>query len=1016
MMNYANRLASFLRIHSNESRMVALVTGMMFFASAGGAIGSPGVEALFYARFGVQFLPYMYIALGIATLVASLLISTILGRVSARRLYVSLPLILGALLVAARVLLESDFLWFYPLLWLGMNMFWILQSLFAWGLAGEVCDSRQAKRLFPLFGAGGIFGLTLGGLVTQPLVSWLGAENLLLVWVVGLILTFLLARTLMSTFKLSYRRKPRRSAGMLDEILSGYRFARRSPLLRWMAIAAVFFAILYYSLVFPFSKAAAANFPDENVLAGFLGLFNGISSGAAILASLLLANRIYARFGFMASILVYPILYLTGFAILFIFGAFPVLVSLRFAQLLWSDGVSEGANQAMYNVVPVDQREQTRAFIRGVANQFGISLVGVILVIGEQTLQPQHMYLIGLGTAIVTTLLVWRARHAYGQAVLEALRAGQPHLFFSQEQPFGGFRQDAAAINAVLAGIHSSEVSVRRVSAEILGNLSLPRAIDAIVTALVDEDATVRAAVLRSIARANASSALLEVLVALDDPDPGVRLQGVETVRQLAGYPKGVVAHLEPLLNDPDPAVRSRVAAILLELGPHPQAESILIEMASEPDLSARLLAFKALADWGSQAAYDLAAESLNDPLPAIRAASATIMAHIDAQACLFPLVETLGDHDLSVRRAAAQALQGIGKPAVEPVVAALSHVDLENGALLALEGLPVSQSADDIQKYAHDRVAAALYYHDLWRAVQNPNQLDERLQLLADSLRDNSLRHAIHALKAIALLGDREGIALAIENLDSRDINQRANAIETLESLGQPDVVRPLLDLWEPGEEVRPPADEWMLRLLKDSDPWLRACAALVASDCAEDEVIGTELTRLADSDLNALVRESAANALNGDPKMETLATLSIMERILFLRKVPIFSGLPPADLKQIAEIAREQLFSEGQLIVEQGEPGYEMFIIVSGEVLVTVRQGDGKEAEIARRHAGDFVGEMAIISQEPRMASCIAATGVRTLSIDQEQFEGILRLRPETSLAVMRVLGDRLRERANH
>ena len=91
-------------------------------------------------------------------------------------------------------------------------------------------------------------------------------------------------------------------------------------------------------------------------------------------------------------------------------------------------------------------------------------------------------------------------------------------------------------------------------------------------------------------------------------------------------------------------------------------------------------------------------------------------------------------------------------------------------------------------------------------------------------------------------------------------------------------------------------------------------------------------------------------------------------------------------------------------------------MFIIVSGEVLVTVRQGDGKEAEIARRHAGDFVGEMAIISQEPRMASCIAATGVRTLSIDQEQFEGILRLRPETSLAVMRVLGDRLRERANH
>ncbi|HZD55680.1 MAG TPA: HEAT repeat domain-containing protein [Anaerolineales bacterium] len=1016
MMSYAARLASFFRIRSNESRMVALVTGMMFFASAGGAIGSPGIEALFYARFGVQFLPYMYIALGIATLAASLLISTVLGRVSARRLYVNLPLILGAVLGAARLLLAAGFNWFYPLLWLGMNMYWILQSLYSWGLAGEVCDARQAKRLFPLFGAGGIFGLTLGGLVTQPFVAWLGADNLLLIWVVGLLLSYVLARTLMGTSKIAYRRRPRRPTGMLDEILLGYRFARRSPLLHWMAIAAVLFAVLYYSLVFPFSKAAAANFPDEDVLAGFLGLFNGISSGAAILASLLLANRIYARFGFMTSILIYPLLYLTGFAILFVYGAFPVLVALRFTQLLWSDGVSEGANQAMYNVVPADQREQTRAFVRGVANQFGISLVGVILVIGQQTLRPQHMYLIGLSAAALTTFLVWRARHAYGQAVVDALRAGQPHLFFAEEQPFGGFRQDAAAIDAVLAGINSPEVAVRRVSAEILGNLSLPRATDAIVRALADEDATVRRAVLRSIARANAASALLEVLIALDDPDPGVRLQGVETVRQLAGYPKGVIVHLELLLGDPDPAVRSRVAAILLEIGPHPEAERILIEMASQEELHARLEAFKALADWGSQEAYDLAARSLDDPLPVVRAAAATIMAHIDARACLFPLVETLGDEDRSVRRAAAQALQGIGTPAVEPVVAALSDPQLESGALLALEGLPVSRSADAIQNYARDRVATALRYHDLWRSVGRSDRPDERLQLLADSLRDASLRYAIHALNAIALFGDREGIALAIENLDSNNMNQRANAIETLESLGQPEVVRPLLDLWESGERPEPSRSDWMQTLLDDPDPWLRACTAFIASDCVHEAKIQAQLATLAHSDPDALVRESAANALNGGPKMETLATLSIMERILFLRKVPIFSHLPPADLKQIAEIAREQLFSQGQVIVRQGEPGYEMFIIVSGEVQVSVKPGDGEEIEIARRHPGEFVGEMAIISQEPRMASLIAATEVRTLSIDQEQFEGILRLRPETSLAVIRVLGNRLRERAIH
>jgi CRP-like cAMP-binding protein len=53
-----------------------------------------------------------------------------------------------------------------------------------------------------------------------------------------------------------------------------------------------------------------------------------------------------------------------------------------------------------------------------------------------------------------------------------------------------------------------------------------------------------------------------------------------------------------------------------------------------------------------------------------------------------------------------------------------------------------------------------------------------------------------------------------------------------------------------------------------------------------------------------------------------------------------------------------------------------------------------------------------MAIISDEPRMASLVCSGEVRTLAIDRKRFERILRDRPETSLAVMRVLCERLRE----
>ena len=65
-----------------------------------------------------------------------------------------------------------------------------------------------------------------------------------------------------------------------------------------------------------------------------------------------------------------------------------------------------------------------------------------------------------------------------------------------------------------------------------------------------------------------------------------------------------------------------------------------------------------------------------------------------------------------------------------------------------------------------------------------------------------------------------------------------------------------------------------------------------------------------------------------------------------------------------------------------------------------------------MALRRPGEYVGEMAIISRAPRIASLTTQGDVRTLTIDRRRFERILRERPEASLAVMRVLCDRLRE----
>jgi HEAT repeat protein len=448
----------------------------------------------------------------------------------------------------------------------------------------------------------------------------------------------------------------------------------------------------------------------------------------------------------------------------------------------------------------------------------------------------------------------------------------------------------------------------------------------------------------------------------------------------------------------------------------------------SGDEISERILALEALAESGSQDAYQIAADGLHDPSPAIRRVSAKLIAQIDAQKCLIPLQQALGDEDELVRQAAAEALSQIGQPALEATLTALRIPQLEEGALLALQLLPTYQATAEIKEYANQQVDKALQYHDLWRNCQGyifgqrgrtagdegylrQPYFDSGL-ILADSLIFNARYHGTNALRAIAVVGNKEAINLAVDNLSSQVAGQKANAMETLDSIGEREVVRRVMPLWERADIAMIPTDtHWLAKVLQDKDPWIRSCGALMAKGITR-ESLKPLLDEMAENDPDALVRESAQSKAYGVNDMDTIHTLSTMERVLFLHRVPLFANLPPNDLKQIAMIAGERTFSEGAIIAEQGEAGDILYIIVSGEILVTAIDEDGHQTELGRRHTGEYVGEMAIISDEVRMASLTALGEVRTLCISQSQFKEILRLRPEASLAVMSVLCERLRE----
>ncbi|MDX1614584.1 MAG: HEAT repeat domain-containing protein [Candidatus Promineifilaceae bacterium] len=1024
------RLISFFQIRAGEERPVMLLIALALTPSLGGAIGSPAVEALFYRRFGVEFLPYMYMALGVMNFVVAMLITALLGRLSKRRLYLGLPVAMAAVLMVCRVLVGLDLTWFYPVLWLIMSLLWTLQATFIWGVAGTIFDTRQAKRLFPLFGAGAILGNALGGLATGPLVGIVGTENLLLVWATAQLIAFGVVTLLVGLMEEPYIPSWRSRPSIGAELQKGFATVRQSTLLRWFSLAAVLMAVLFFSLGFPFSKAVAAQFPDEDAITGFLGVFQGSLTAVALLASLLLANRLYARIGIMGAIMGHALIFLLGFSLLSLLSVFTALLAFRFLQMAWMQGVSSTAFQATFNIVPAERREQTRAFVDGVPRQMGIVLAGVLLAVGERFIPQQAMFLIAAGLALATTLVMWRARRDYRDALVSALRAGQPQVFIGEEQPFGGFGRDAAAVEVATASLDDPDPAVRRVAAHILGRLDDVPQTDRLVVLLDDEAAEVRTAALRALARAEATSALLEVVACLQDPVLDVRLQAIKTLGQLARFPAGLRSHLTPLLSDPDPAIRVQAAGTLLTVGPNEEAEALLIEMARQAEPANRAAALNMLAEAGSEHAYSLAAEALRAPQPAVRYAAAQAIRRADSVRCLEPLIEALADDDSYVRQGVAEAIGQIGRSALDALLEALDEPRLEAGALLALEQLPVEVPAEPLKAYVQERITMALRYHRFWQAAigwsadgSEAGNVAEgpALALLQRSLRDKALAQGHRALQAVGLLRDRAAIKLARENLASANPTQRANALETLDSVTERDLIRPLLALWEDDQPQESAVADVLTALLDDADPWVRACAALLAGRRA-DRAVQARMQQLADDDPNEFVRETVREVIGeraaagqpnpkGERSMDTLPTMTTMERIMALRRVPLFTDLGPSELKHLAAIAGEHHFADGDFIAHQGEPGDESYLIVSGEVRVIDESGPEPQ-ELAVRQPGESVGEMAVISQEPRVASLVAKGSVHLLCVAQNRFESMLRERPEISLALMRVLIDRLKE----
>lgn len=139
--------------------------------------------------------------------------------------------------------------------------------------------------------------------------------------------------------------------------------------------------------------------------------------------------------------------------------------------------------------------------------------------------------------------------------------------------------------------------------------------------------------------------------------------------------------------------------------------------------------------------------------------------------------------------------------------------------------------------------------------------------------------------------------------------------------------------------------------------------------------------------------------------------------ERTLsYLARCPLFEGVLPDDLYDVAKHLRRRRFRRGEVIFHQDDPGDALHIVVSGSVKIVLPSAEGEEAIIATVHAGEFFGELALLDGAPRSATAAAVEATETLSLPRDTFLEALGRSASLRDVLLRSVAGELRRLTGH
>jgi ATP/ADP translocase/HEAT repeat protein len=1056
-------LQKLFSVRPEERRAFGWTSGLMFLILFSQMLFANFADTAFIKRFGVEYLPEMFLIDALVVFFAMDLIRKLVGRYSATTLLTRVFVIFAAIEILCRFLILLDFPLLYPFMYILRQQFDGVILIIFWNICNDIFDTRQSKRIFPLVTAGGILGRVLGGFSTSALTGVTSIDNLLFVSAGVLLLGIVAARRLEVLFPspiAAPKFEPSEKKGQFSPF-AGLRemsfLAKGSLLFVLLAAIRVLPNVVGPMYDFQFNVILDSHFAAEEELVRFFGVFRG-AMNIITLGVLLVVGKVYTRVGIANALLFRPGNFFLVFSLLLF--RFDILVGIyaRLSISVLTTTLHNPANNIIINFFPDEFRAKIRPLLQMVSRAG--SLVGSLILLGLKTfIHASYFSIFGLVFTAIWIYVTLRLKSNYSSFVLESLLERQVDLGELKEVDLSVLIQDKKTLNRLLEGLRDEKGEVVTLCARILAEARYPKLGEAILSVIGEKEMQVRVDLFGLLPAEQARSLVPRIVEIAETAPPWLMVHLVRAVGRLA--PIENVDFLLQTCGSEEKAVQAEAIVGLYQTEMAPKGRSLLLEWIESPDCQDRLLAARTVARTHDVEFVDrLGAMLETDKDPTVQAqviralgaleitdrnrrilpcliSDHVSVRHAAVRALAFDFEETieraiemLGDESPDVRDAAFERISGRGKEVVPLLLKTLASPRrlVKDGVLRLLERLEVKEV--EYSKFITSEIRHAyesIHASARLRSLAEMPGLNLMIRHLADKRED-----AIFTVfRILEVEGGGRKMRTIHRGLKST-AREKANALEALEDTLHPSLSRVLIPLVEessleekdraaqkhfslPPDEL-PDGPSVLLALLDSEDSMTQACAVYALGEIQTGGFLKklNPLKRHGDP----LVRETATHTaervstLNG--KGISIPHLSTMDKVVHLREIQIFSDLQVRELAAIGSVTRERDYGKGEIVVREGEPGDTMFLIISGKFSVIQNEGTPKEALVNTIAEGNCFGEMALFEGKPRANTVKSSTEARVLILEKRAFEEIMIHFPQIPISICRVFSERLRESA--